>query len=59
MTPEAFTLAAEAFVARHGRAAWRQVMADHGVDTLAGAIERREAIAGTMRQLEAYEAGRA
>ena len=51
-TIDQFVQAAEAFVDRHGREAWWQVMTDHRVDTLAGAIEQREAIAETMRRLE-------
>lgn len=39
---------AERFVADFGRGAWWAIMARHGVDTLAGAIERRQDV---MRSL--------
>lgn len=53
MSPDQFVQAAEAFVARHGRRAWWQVMADHRVSTLGEAIELRDEISRTLRDLEA------
>lgn len=52
MDADTFIQQAEAFVDAHGRRAWWQVMGDHGVDTLDGAVEKRDEIADTMRQLD-------
>jgi len=57
MTTDTFLHQAESFLTRHGRRAWWQVMGDHGVDTLAGAIEKRDRIAETMRDIDAITSG--
>lgn len=51
MTESEFVTFVSDFILEHGRRAWRQIMADHKVDTLAEAIKHRDEIAKTMREL--------